>query len=146
VIPSKFLLLWKRKIMQAESGVRSYQLHILVKKPVVITIGKLGPCEFPAGVYVYTGSGKRNIQARVSRHLSRPKKLRWHIDYLLSHSEVHVTGVTSSEEAECTLNRKTSGEILVPRFGATDCRNGCGSHLKYLGVNGTKGVELQDIR
>jgi Uri superfamily endonuclease len=41
---------------------------------VVIGIGKLGPGEFPAGEYIYTGSGKRNIQAKVARHFSRAKK------------------------------------------------------------------------
>ena len=132
--------------MREDSGVKSYQLLIRVKKLVDISIGKLGPCEFPAGEYIYTGSGKRTIEARVSRHFSRPKKLRWHIDSLLSASEVHISGVTWSEVAECALILKTAGEILIPRFGATDCRNGCVSHLKYLGVDATKGVESPDIR
>jgi Uri superfamily endonuclease len=132
--------------MQIESGARSYQLHVRVKNAVMITIGKLGPCEFPAGAYVYTGSGKRNIEARVSRHLSGAKKPRWHIDYLLAHPAPQITGVTWSEKAECALNRNTPGEILIPGFGASDCRNGCGSHLKYLGVSGTKRVQSQHIR
>jgi Uri superfamily endonuclease len=110
---------------------KSYQLHIRVKTPVRIAIGKLGTFEFPAGEYVYTGSGKTNIKERVSRHLSRSKHLRWHIDYLLSNPEVELIGYTLSEEPECYVNRKTAGDVIVPRFGSTDCRSGRGSHLKF---------------
>ena len=112
---------------------KSYQLQIRVKTPVMIGIGKLGTFGFPAGDYVYTGSGKRNIKDRVSRHLSRSKHLRWHIDYLLSNSAVQVIGYALSEEPECDINRKTAGNVIVPRFGSTDCRSGCGSHLKFIG-------------
>ena len=120
--------------MEENLRVKSYQLHILVEHAVTILIGKLGSFQFPAGNYIYTGSGKTNLVERVFRHLSDVKKLRWHIDYLLSDSAVEIVGVTLSEEAECKLNQETAGEIIVPRFGAMDCRSRCGSHLKYLGV------------
>jgi len=115
-------------------GAKSYQLHIRVQKPVIISIGKLGTFEFAAGEYVYTGSGKRNLEQRLSRHLLRSKRLRWHIDYLLSDHEVQVVGYALSEEPECDINQTTAGDVIVRRFGATDCRNGCGSHLKFLGT------------
>jgi Uri superfamily endonuclease len=134
-----FAVAEKRSVMPENSKVKSYQLQILVSKPVMIAIGKLGLFEFPAGEYIYTGSGKRHIEARVSRHLSRSRNLNWHIDYLLSNSAARITGVAFSDEPECAVNQKTLGEILVPRFGAMDCRNGCGSHLKYLG--GKKATE-----
>ena len=35
------------------------------------------------GIYIYTGSAKKNIDSRIKRHLSNSKKLHWHIDYLL---------------------------------------------------------------
>ena len=124
----------RRRIMQYGSHAKTYQLHILVNRPMSITIGKLGSFSFPPGNYIYTGSGRKNIEARISRHLSGAKKLRWHIDYLLSNPEVQIIGVGQSEETECTVNQKTFGRVLVPRFGGTDCRNKCGSHLKYLGV------------
>ena len=120
-------------MQQYRSTLRCYQLHILMEEKVSIPIGKLGIFEFPAGKYIYTGSGKTNLAARVSRHLSGEKKLRWHIDYLLSNPTVRIVGVTYSEKAECELNKETAGEIIVPRFGATDCRSRCGSHLKYAG-------------
>jgi len=120
---------------------KSYQLHIRVKTPVMIAIGKLGTFEFPAGEYVYTGSGKRNIEERVSRHLSRSKLLRWHIDYLLSSPEVQVISYALSEKPECDSNRKTAGDVIVPRFGSTDCRSGCGSHLKFIGPKELSGMD-----
>jgi Uri superfamily endonuclease len=110
----------------------SYQLVIEVAKPLRIGVGALGHHDFPAGLYVYTGSAKRNFEARIARHLSRAKTLRWHIDYLLAAPGVRVIEVRSFDEAECNVNGSRVGAIPVPRFGASDCRAGCGSHLKRL--------------
>ena len=110
----------------------TYQLLIAVAKPLRIRVGALGVHDFPAGLYVYTGSAKRNFEARIARHLSRAKILRWHIDYLLAAPRVRVLEVRRLDEAECTVNGSTAGAIPVPRFGASDCRAGCGSHLKRL--------------
>ena len=112
---------------------RSYQLRFILKQTLVIEIGKLGRFKFPAGEYVYTGSAKRNIDARISRHLSKRKKLRWHIDYLLAASHAKIIRVDVFDIEECVVNKDAEGQILVLRFGATDCKNGCGSHLKYCG-------------
>lgn len=111
----------------------TYQLQIEVAQPVRIAVGRLGTFLFPAGLYVYTGSARRNIEARIARHLSKKKTLRWHIDYLLASPKAKVVSVKRSSQAECDLNQKVRGEVLVPGFGASDCRNGCGSHLQYLG-------------
>jgi Uri superfamily endonuclease len=40
--------------------------------------------EFPADVYVYTGSATSGIEAQIARRQRADKKLRWHIDYLLA--------------------------------------------------------------
>lgn len=72
------------------------------------------------------------MQARIARHFSHDKKLKWHIDYLLLSPHVSITKVTEFLEPECIVNQNTSGLILVHHFGATDCRAACGSHLKYL--------------
>ena len=111
---------------------RSYQIHFILQKPIVLEIGRLGRFEFPAGEYVYTGSAKKNIGARISRHFSKKKKLRWHIDYLIG-PHTKITGVELFDMEECVVNEDIEGDILVPGFGATDCKNKCGSHLKYLG-------------
>ena len=110
----------------------TYQLLIEVQQPVTLTIGKLGSFDFPAGDYIYTGSAKRNIEARIARHLAEDKKLRWHIDYLLNSTYASITKVERFAEAECEINQKTLGATLFPRFGASDCHAGCISHLKYM--------------
>ena len=111
----------------------TYQLSIHLKNKVTLTIGKLGSFEFPAGHYIYTGSAKSNIEARIRRHLSQRKSLKWHIDYLLNSKEACITKVERFTESECAVNQKTKGSILIKQLGATDCKNGCGSHLKFLG-------------
>ena len=95
-------------------------------------VGRLGCFFFPAGRYSYTGSALRNFEARVSRHLSSAKKMHWHIDYLLAAPGVCVREVRCYDEAECAVNQQISGEMTVAGFGASDCRSGCGSHLKRL--------------
>lgn len=111
----------------------TYQLHIHLSRSNNITIGKLGTFRFPAGHYIYTGSAKRNFEARIQRHLTKHKTVYWHIDYLLVHPKVRIENVERSTKPECRLHQHTPGEIIVAGFGAGDCRSGCGSHLKYLG-------------
>jgi len=114
---------------------QTYQLHIRLEQNVSVKVGKLGACTFPAGNYIYTGSAKRNMQARIKRHLSKKKKLKWHIDYLIAAEFVKIFYIEMFEEPECLINQRISGEIICPKFGASDCKQGCGSHLKYLGTD-----------
>ncbi len=111
----------------------TYQLIVEVARALTVSVGRLGIFRFPAGTYVYTGSAKRNIEARIARHLSSAKRLHWHIDYLLAAPGVSVLRVRRSRRPECELNLATRGETPVPGFGASDCRAGCGSHLKRRG-------------
>ena len=111
----------------------SYQLLLWLKRRVRLGIGRLGAFDFPAGRYVYTGSARRNLEARVARHLGPAKRPHWHIDYLLCCAGVEVLRVRRFRRAECAVNRGTRGMIPVPGFGASDCRAGCNAHLKYLG-------------
>ena len=111
---------------------RSYLIHFILEKPIFLEIGRFGRFEFPAGKYVYMGSAKKNMEARITRHFSKLKRLRWHIDYLLG-PHAKVVGVELFDREECVVNQEIEGDVLVPGFGSTDCRNKCGSHLKYLG-------------
>ncbi|MBN2010215.1 GIY-YIG nuclease family protein [candidate division KSB1 bacterium] len=110
----------------------SYQLFIEVTTDLTLEVGALGMLQFPAGHYVYTGSAKNNPEARIQRHLSKTKRLRWHIDYLLIRPEVHIYRVEQSSLPECELNQQTPGRIVQSGFGASDCRAGCKAHLKYI--------------
>ena len=111
----------------------SYRLEIRVGRPLRLRVGRLGVFRFPAGRYLYTGSARRNLEARIARHLRPAKRLRWHIDYLLCSPGVRVLHVRRFREAECAVNRRARGVLPAPGFGAGDCRAGCGAHLKYLG-------------
>ena len=117
---------------QAMHSAISYQLHIRITQPLHIPIGALGYQHFPAGRYIYTGSARRAMQQRILRHLRHDKPLRWHIDYLLRHPACIVTRVCRFEHNECRLNQATQGKIMVPGFGASDCKNGCKAHLLYV--------------
>lgn len=110
---------------------QTYQLIIEIVAPVTVSVGKLGIFEFPAGIYVYTGSAKRNFEARIARHLSSEKRLRWHVDYLLAASGVFVRDVKRFCAPECWVNQQVEGEVLIRGFGASDCHHACGSHLKW---------------
>lgn len=111
----------------------SYQLIMDVPADVRVDVGALGARDFPRGRYVYTGSARRSLEARIRRHLSVGKRKHWHIDHLLAVPGVQVIGVRRSARPECCLNAATRGRIVVPGFGASDCRAGCGSHLKRVG-------------
>jgi len=111
----------------------TYQLEIDLSEDVEVQVGRLGRFRLPAGRYVYSGSARRSLAARLQRHLAAEKTLRWHIDYLLASKAATIVGICLSNEPECKLNQSVKGDILAPRFGASDCRAGCGSHLKYQG-------------
>lgn len=110
----------------------SYQLLIDLPRRLRVEIGRLGVVELPAGRYVYTGSARRGLAARIARHLRADKPRRWHIDWLTTAAGVTVRERLRSARSECALNQATPGTIVVAGFGASDCRAGCGAHLKRL--------------
>ena len=123
-----------QQLAEGDPAYTTYQLIINLAEPQILNIGRLGRFEFPAGRYIYTGSARKNLLARVQRHLSKNKKLHWHIDYLLSSPAAAVIDVVLFKTPECDINRHAVGTIPVVGFGASDCRADCGSHLKYLGL------------
>ncbi|HSQ69904.1 MAG TPA: GIY-YIG nuclease family protein [Steroidobacteraceae bacterium] len=106
----------------------------MIEVPAAVwrVVGRLGVVEFPAGIYVYTGSARRNFEARIARHQRQQKTLYWHIDYLLAAPGVRIIRIRRSRQDECELNRATQGHV-IPGFGASDCRAGCRGHLKFRG-------------
>lgn len=123
-----------------------YQLWLRLPARLRLTVGRLGRCTFPPGVYVYTGRAARGLRARVWRHVCvtrcsaggsdagrRPRK-RWHIDYLLSRCEVRLVRVllvSPDATDECAINRGLAdgAACVAAGFGASDCRAGCATHL-----------------
>lgn len=108
-----------------------YVLIIRTNKTVQATIGALGELTFPAGLYAYVGSAQNNLELRVKRHMSKEKRLFWHIDYLLNNEAAEVIGVYYAEEGkaeECRFARLLEKNAEpIAGFGCSDCR--CRSHL-----------------
>ncbi len=115
-----------------------YQLFFKLSENKIIKVGALGPLRFQAGIYIYSGSGRKNLLQRIERHLSFSKKKFWHIDYLSSWSDFLFLDIMIYffRESECFFHqlfqKYTHAPIPVPGFGSTDCKNGCGSHLLFL--------------
>ena len=120
----------------------NYCLLIELIRQATLTPGKLGTYSIPAGWYVYTGSGGSSLEARLRRHgRSHPKRLRWHVDYLLDHPAAKLREVVvfpGERGSECSLNLgikgMRGGRIIIPRFGSSDCTAGCQSHLIYFKI------------
>jgi len=115
-----------------------YHLVIRLRQAVELNIGRLGRFRFPAGWYVYTGSARSGLDARISRHLARHKRLHWHVDYLLAAPGVRIAEIRKFDgyAEECQLNqavgRLPGARALVKGFGSSDCRAGCPAHLYYF--------------
>jgi Uri superfamily endonuclease len=122
----------------AETNSGSYQIHIVITRNRKIKVGAIGEFLFTKGSYIYTGSAMKNLRQRIERHSRKEKKIRWHIDYLLKDKFVKIEKIMvypSREKEECLRNMQllNSGdyEIIVPHFGASDCKN-CPAHLLKL--------------
>ncbi len=108
-----------------------YALFIRCKGEKTIKIGALGRIFFPSGYYVYIGSAQRNLQHRIERHLREVKKLHWHIDYLLRHTDiVGFQAVSLTKKYEELIALELSKKyVFIPNFGSSD--SFAPSHLFY---------------
>lgn len=125
--------------MSADAG--AYRLFLRLTRPARIEAGRLGRFRLEPGLYVYIGSARRALAARVARHrrLAETKTGRrhWHVDGFLLHGYSRLVAVESHPGAEeCDLSRALAGDdrasVPVAGFGATDCRAGCPAHLYRL--------------
>ncbi len=128
-----------------------YSLLIELPADTLIQIGKLGSINFPAGFYVYTGSAlgssATSLKGRILRHLSGKKKNFWHIDYFLSNESSRVIGAVFAEarenkEHDVVRALKKNAKIVCEKFGASDCKKKCVSHLLYLDKNQSEKIEF----
>ena len=115
----------------------SYILQLRLAQPRSVVVGRLGTVRFPAGEYLYVGSafGQGGLRSRLSRHFRQDaKRYHWHIDHLRAVATVPgCLFEVSDQPLECcwsqALASLPSAVIPAPRFGSTDCRSGCRSHL-----------------
>ncbi len=109
----------------------TYVLVATLGSDTVLDVGALGAVNLMAGTYCYVGSAMGGLDQRVSRHISRDKSVRWHIDRLtLAADDVYAYESYPDPVPECTLARMASGSGMVPAvdgFGCSDCR--CRTHL-----------------
>lgn len=113
------------------SGV--YCLVLRLKTSTKIKVGKLGIFNFPAGYYIYTGSAKNSLNARIARHLRKEKNKHWHIDYFVEKAKI-VAIFKTDKFSECELNKRIfeigNCQAIARGFGSSDCQ--CESHLAYV--------------
>ena len=112
----------------------TYALIMRCKKTGRTKIGRLGTLQLRPGFYIYVGSaqGPGGIEARVTRHRRRNKKLHWHIDYLRRHTaliETWTLAGTANHEHDWSAALEKKYASAHGRFGASDCR--CQTHLLY---------------
>jgi len=121
---------------------RTYILLIENYKDREVSIGRLGKLKFVQGIYAYIGSGKKNLMARITRHLSNNKKIFWHIDYLLNRKTRIKEVWISAKEAECKMGKYfvKNGFPYIKNFGSSDCR--CKSHLFLVNPNRKKIINI----
>lgn len=115
----------------AASDRGSYLVLLELAEPAEIETGSLGRIAFPAGWYVYAGSARKGLSARLARHKRRTgKRLHWHIDYLARQARsARSLAVASYDNLECELAAALDriGGQRIPGFGSSDCL--CPGHL-----------------
>jgi Uri superfamily endonuclease len=133
--------------LPAEGG--CYVLVTCLPRAQSIAVGRFGKVLFPRGTYLYAGSafGLGGLRSRVGRHLRGDGILHWHIDYLRAAAEVRGCFYTVTDRPlECewsqALAALPNATIPMPRFGSSDCRSGCRSHL----ITFSTGIRLTIIQ
>jgi Uri superfamily endonuclease len=70
----------------------------------------------------------------VGRHLRSDGAVRWHVDYLRRIANPTAVWLAPESHLECAwaarLEAEPDAEIVVPRFGASDCT--CAAHLFHF--------------
>lgn len=121
----------------SETG--NYVLLLHLPTDEILTIGKLGTFEFPAGWYTYVGSafGPGGLAGRLKHHLRPVERPHWHIDYLRQAAELREIwfspGLESYEQDWADLLLAIPGAtVLIEGFGASDSDRD--THLFYFDV------------
>ena len=114
----------------------AYILVTAINSSCKVRVGSLGEVFLKKGYYAYVGSamGPGGLFCRIRRHLSRVKRLKWHIDYVLEAGRVICVAYTVSDvKLECEIASLIAEKysIVVEKLGSTDCR--CKSHFFFLG-------------
>ncbi|OYT61200.1 MAG: hypothetical protein B6U69_04025 [Thermofilum sp. ex4484_15] len=103
-----------------------YVLLMEVKSETVKRVGSLGSIRLVKGIYVYIGSarGPGGIRGRVSRYLKGPRKLRWHIDYIIC--DRRLVSLKALVFGECDENLEVKLALKLIEEGFKVVREGMG--------------------
>jgi Uri superfamily endonuclease len=115
----------------------TYCLTLLLPRELAVRAGRLDRVTVASGLVLYVGRARRNMFARLARHMRRRKPRRWHIDYLFPTAVPLGAFVFDGEPfPECEiadrLARRATVRCIIPGFGASDCR--CAGHLLWSAV------------
>ncbi len=121
----------------------TYLLVLVCQQPGIVQVGARGPVTLTPGCYLYVGSARGRLAARLARHCRQGKRLHWHIDYLLASGLLTIREIwVTARHSECALVHhllaQPTASWPAPRLGASDCR--CPAH--FLGWQAT----LADLR
>ena len=109
----------------------TYVLVITLDADKDIPVGALGTLHFCKGSYCYVGSAMGGLDQRVSRHLSREKRVKWHVDRLTMAADSVRAYISYPDFIdECELARLAEASGMVPAckgFGSSD--RDCHTHL-----------------
>jgi len=123
-----------------------YIIIMKLKKGRDIAIGSLGARHFKKGYYLYVGSARKNLQARMDRHRRLGKNMFWHIDYLRAEASFcAAVPVRGTMVSECELAAAVAdvSSWQEPGFGCSDC--GCSSHLFGMAEDPLKNAIFIDM-
>ena len=122
-----------------ETPTGTYVLLLHLEQDKIITVGKLGPFDFPAGWYTYIGSafGAGGLLGRIKHHLRPVAKPHWHIDYLRQEAVIKEiwlsTDTEHHEEDWVDIMVEIPGAItLFEGFGSSDSSKD--THLFYFDI------------
>ena len=129
----------------------TYILIIFVNEPSSVSVGQLGELQLLPGTYKYVGSalgtGSTSLQHRLTRHLLKTKRLKWHIDFLttLPQAKVHyIVVIETSRRLECLISKHIAQlegvEYLLKGFGSSDCSE-CETHFYSYAKSPKQAVE-----
>ena len=128
-----------------------YCLILELPRDIVLKAGRLDSVGVSAGYVLYVGRAKRNLFARLSRHMRRRKARRWHVDYFFPAAVpvgAYLFPMAGQNECEIAqrLSRKRGVRRIIPGFGSSDCR--CMGHLLWMPrvaeAKGARGVERDE--
>jgi len=105
----------------------TYLLLLQVAEQAARQVGRFGQVIIQPGWYVYVGSARGGLGARLRRHARTGKRRHWHIDALgevarLARIPVRVGGGRLECAAAAHVAALPGAACPIARFGASDCR------------------------